>query len=48
MGGLFRGKKDCHPKGDQNNLSAKVDLLVKQNQELQRELIELKNHKNAG
>lgn len=46
MGGLFGRKKNCHTHGNGNDLAEKVDLLVKQNMELQRELHELKNQKS--
>jgi hypothetical protein len=48
MGGLFGRKKDCHKSGNGTELAEKVDLLVKQNMELQKELHDLKNQKNAG
>lgn len=48
MKGMFSSKKSCHKDNHQNDLSQKVDTLVKQNMELQKELNEIKNQRNAG
>ncbi len=48
MKGMFGGKKSCHKDNQQHDLSQKVDTLIKQNIELQKELDEIKSQKNAG
>lgn len=48
MKGMFGGKKSCDKDNQQHDLSQKVDTLIQQNIELQKELDEIKSQKNAG